>query len=77
RLAFLLYYHPIEVREHGIIQFDINVQEVSTDPESAERLVKDAVAALSGPAPAGSPSCGFCKWNSVVGEWQNSRRTNL
>jgi len=77
RLAYLLYYHPIEVREHGLIQFTISVQEIPTDPEAAERLVKDAVAALSGPAPASSSSCGFCRWNRVVGEWQDTRPTNL
>lgn len=77
RVAYLLYYHPIEVKERGIIQFTISVQEVPTDPEAAERLVKEAVTVLNGPAPPSASSCGFCKWNSVVGEWQNTRRLNL
>ncbi len=77
RVAYLLYYHPVEVKEHGLIQFDISLKEIPTDPEAAERLVKDAVAVLRGPAPPSASSCGFCKWSSVVGEWQTSRRTNL
>ena len=52
RLAYLLYYHPVEVRQQGLIRFEINVKEVPTDPEAAERLVKAAVAVLNGPAPA-------------------------
>jgi hypothetical protein len=77
RLAYLLYYHPVEVKEHGLIQFDISVQEVATDPEGAEHLVKDAVAVLNGPAPASSATCGFCKWMTAVQNWQDSPRLNL
>ena len=76
RLAYLLYYHPIQVKEHGLIQFDISLREMATDPEAAERLVREAVTVLSGPAPPSASSCGFCKWNSEVEEWRNTRRTN-
>jgi len=76
RVAYLLYYHPIEVQERGLIQFHISVQEVPTDPEAAERLVKEAVTVLSGPAPPSAASCGFCKWNSEVEKWRNTSRTN-
>ena len=65
-LAYLLYYHPVEVREHGLIQFDISIREVPSDPEAAERLVKDAVSVLSGPAPPSHPTCGFCNWKDAV-----------
>lgn len=77
RLAYLLYYHPIEVKEHGLIQFHISVQEVPTDPGSAERLVKDAVAVLNGPAPASSSSCGFCRWGHAVQDWEVAPKLNL
>ena len=66
RLAYLLYYHPVEVRERGLIQFDISIREVPSDPEAAERLVKDAVSVLSGPAPPSHPACGFCNWKDAV-----------
>lgn len=77
RLAYLLYYHPVEVRQHGLIQFDINVQEVPTDPEAAERLVKAAVAVLNGPAPASAAACGFCMWQGVVRKWDDADRLNV
>jgi hypothetical protein len=77
RLAYLLYYHPVEVRQHGLIQFDINVQEVATDPEAAERLVKAAVAVLNGPAPASSAECGFCRFNSAIRGWEGVPRLDL
>ncbi len=77
RLAYLLYYHPVEVKQHGLIQFVINVQEVATDPESAERLVKAAVAVLNGPAPASSAECGFCRFNVAVRGWEGVPRLDL
>jgi CRISPR/Cas system-associated exonuclease Cas4 (RecB family) len=77
RLAYLLYYHPIQVKEHGLIQFDISVKEVATDPEAAERLFKDAVSVLNGPVPDSSSSCGFCSWQGVIREWKESRGPGL
>ncbi len=77
RLAYLLYYHPVEVKEHGLIQFEISVQEVQTDPEAAERLVRDALAVLNNPAPPSATACGFCKWNIVVRDWESAPRLDL
>lgn len=77
RLAYLLYYHPVEVKEHGLIRFDISVQDIPTDPEAAERLVRDAVAVLKSPAPASPDSCGFCSWRSAVRQWEDVPRLNL
>ena len=70
RLAYLIYYHPVEVRQHGLIRFDVSVQEVPTDPDAAARLVKDAVSVLNGPAPASSGNCGFCRWNIMNRDWE-------
>ena len=77
RVAYLIYYHPVEVKAHGLIQFQVDVQEVPTDPAAAKALAKDAVAILHGPAPVSSPSCGFCRWNSAVLEWEATPRLNL
>ncbi|MBI2883411.1 MAG: PD-(D/E)XK nuclease family protein [Candidatus Methylomirabilis oxyfera] len=77
RLAYLIYYHPVEVKERGLIQFQVDVHEVPTDPTAAEALVKDAVTALRGPIPAGFASCGFCRWHSAVREWEATPRLNL
>lgn len=77
RLAYLIYYHPVEVKEHGLIQFQVDVQEVPTDPAAAEALVKDAVTVLRRPTPSGSSSCGFCRWHSAVQEWEATPRLNL
>lgn len=77
RLAYLIYYHPVEVNTHGLIQFQVDVHEVATDPGAAEALVKDAVAVLRGHAPVGSSSCGFCRWSRAVLEWEATPRLNL
>jgi hypothetical protein len=76
RVAYLIYYHPVEVKAHGLIQFQVDVQEVPTDPAAAEALAKDAVAILHGPAPVSSSSCGFCRWNSAVLAWEATPRLN-
>jgi len=77
RLAYLLYYHPIQVKEHGLIQFDISVKEVATDPEAAMRLVTDALAVLNGLAPASPAACNFCRWGSAVRNWEGVPRLDL
>ncbi len=77
RLAYLLYYHPVEVKEHGLIQFEISVQEVQADPEAAERLVRDSLAVLNSPVPPSATACGFCKWNIVVRNWESAPRLDL
>lgn len=76
-LAYLIYYHPIEVKEDGLIQFQVDVQGVPTDPAAAEALVKDAVAILHGPVPQTAASCGFCRWSSAIQEWEAAPRLNL
>lgn len=77
RLAYLIYYHPTEVREYGLIQFQVDVREVPTDPVAAETLVRDAVTTLRGPTPAVSSSCGFCCWTRAVQDWESTPRLNL
>jgi CRISPR/Cas system-associated exonuclease Cas4 (RecB family) len=77
RVAYLIYYHPVEVGERGLIRFDISVQDVPTDPDAAARLVKDAVSVLNGPVPASSPSCGFCNWRGAMSDWEGTLRLGL
>jgi len=50
RFACLIYYHPVEVKAHGLIQFQVGVHEVATDLAAAKQFVKTAVAILHGPA---------------------------
>jgi len=76
RVAYLIYYHPVEGKAHSLIRFQVDVQEVPTDPATAEALVKDAVAILHGPAPVSSSSCGFYRWNSAVLAWEATPRLN-
>ena len=77
RVAYLIYYHPVEVKAHGLIQFQVDVQEVPTDPAAAKALAKDAVAILHGPAPVSSSSCGFYRWNGAALAWEAIPRLNL
>jgi len=77
RLAYLLYFHPVEVRERGLVQFEVSVQELTTDPAGAECLVKEALGALGGPVPASAVSCGFCAWSRLLRRWEGTPRLDL
>ena len=77
RLAHLIYYHPIEVKAHGLIQFQVGVHEVATDPAAAKQLVKTAVAILHGPAPASSFLWRFCQWSSAIQGREDAPRLNM
>lgn len=59
-LAYLLYYWPEEVRQDGIVKFQVKPIRIETNIESAKRIVKDAVMLLSSPMPKPAASCEFC-----------------
>lgn len=62
-LGYLVYYHPIAVREHGVVQFEITPKRMASDPARGKKLF-DAAAALlqSGAAAKPSANCEFCPW---------------
>lgn len=61
--AYLVYYHPLEVREGGLVQFEITPKAMKTDPKRAKKLFEDAVALLqSDTLPGCGERCEFCPW---------------
>ena len=62
--AYLVYYYPTEVRENGLVKFDIKPVKVETNLERAKKTFCDAVELLKGPMPERNNNCEYCCWIS-------------
>lgn len=62
--AYLIYYYPEEVRENGIVKFNIKPVRISTDLERAKKTFENAVDFLKGPIPKEHSNCEYCSWIS-------------
>ena len=60
--AYLIYYYPEEVREDGIVKFNIKPVRISTDLERAKKTFENAVDFLKGPIPKEHSNCEYCCW---------------
>lgn len=60
--AYLIYYYPEEVKEDGIVKFNIKPVKVNTDLERAKKTFEDAVGLLRGPIPKQHSDCDYCSW---------------
>ncbi|ODS34021.1 MAG: PD-(D/E)XK nuclease superfamily protein [Candidatus Scalindua rubra] len=58
--AYLVYYYPEEVKEDGIVEFNIKHVRVETNLERANNTFRDAVKLLKGPIPERYSSCEYC-----------------
>ena len=56
--AFLLFYHPKEVKENGEVIFNTDLKKMKVDVKNAEKLFKEAIKLLSGECP--QKSCEWC-----------------
>jgi len=62
--AYLVYYYPEEVKENGIVKFNIKTAKVGTNLERAKKTFCDAVDLLKGPIPKRHSDCDYCSWIS-------------
>lgn len=60
--AYLIFFMPEEVREHGIMKFKIEVKKVKVNPANALKRFNDAIKLLKGKKPARHSKCTFCSW---------------
>lgn len=63
-LAYLVYYKPEAVIEHGVVKFGITVKKMETDIERAKKLFISAIKLIQGPAPRRHSECEFCSWGN-------------
>lgn len=70
-LGYLVYYHPVEVREDGVVQFEITPKAMKSDPKRAKKLFDDALKLLqSDTAPKPGDRCEFCPWGKRQGGYE-------
>jgi len=68
--AFVVFFHPVAMREGGVTQFEISPVEIETDPERAYKEFRAAVALLQNPKPPAKHSdCQFCGYGEHVHEY--------
>lgn len=61
-LAYLVYYFPKEVRENGLVSFNVEVKEVKTNSDDAKKEFERALEVLKSPMPLKHSECAFCSW---------------
>ena len=66
--GYLIYYYPKEVKENGVVVFDIKPIELKIDPERARKTIWDAIKLLSGPIPPHHSECEYCIWGRNNGD---------
>ena len=66
--AYLIFFLPIEVKEHGEVRFDIQVKKVKVDSSRALKTFNEAIKLLNGKRPKKHSKCTFCSW--ADDEWK-------
>lgn len=74
--AYLVYYFPKEVKEHGVVEFEVQAVKISTDTERIRKMFRDAVQLLKGDLPKehrshinGEAQCEFGLWHKLAMEF--------
>ncbi len=62
--AYLVYYYPEEVKEDGMVKFNIKPVKVHINLERAESTFRDAVKLLKGPIPERYGGCEYCRFTN-------------
>jgi len=58
--AYLIYYWPAEVREGGLVKFNVRPMKIETNIASAKKTFQDAVRLLRSPPPPAASVCEYC-----------------
>jgi len=61
--AYLVYYYPEQVRDRGVVQFNVHPVELTLDAKRGRALFEKAVDFLSGPMPSSHKNCEYCSWH--------------
>lgn len=62
--SYLVYYFPKEVKESGVVLFEIKPVKLETDLVRAKKRFEEAVDLLKGPVPEKHSDCEYCSWIS-------------
>ena len=71
-----MYYYPKEVKEHGLVEFEVQPVKIATDKERIRTMFEQAVGLLKGPLPKehaggseGRAGCEFGLWHKLAMEF--------
>ncbi len=74
--AYLVYYYPNEVKEGGVVEFEVKPVRIETNIERIKKMFQDAVDLLNGDLPQehakganGGASCEFGLWHKLAMEF--------
>jgi len=59
---YLVFFMPSEVKENGVVKFDIEVKKVKVDSSRALKRFEEAIKLIKGKRPKAHSSCTFCAW---------------
>lgn len=65
---YLIYFIPLEMKEHGEAKFDLQVKKMNVDSKRALKTFNSALKVLSRKRPAKHSECKFCAW--ADDEWK-------
>lgn len=68
--AYLVYYYPREVKENGIVEFEVKPVKITIDIERSRRMFEKAADLLHGELPE-KHSCEFCIWHKLSMEFES------
>jgi len=60
--AYLIFYHPLKVREQGDVVFNVDLVRMEISVENAMRIFRAALDLLEGEMPEPAEDCEYCKW---------------
>ena len=63
--GYLVYYVPDEVRENGLVQFNVQVIQFVTESDRIMNLIRDVVKVLEGKLPKAGQDCEYCAWGEA------------
>ncbi|MFP4111507.1 MAG: PD-(D/E)XK nuclease family protein [Candidatus Woesearchaeota archaeon] len=62
--TYLLFYHPVSVRENGDVVFDAKLIKIKTDSEKGQEVWRNALNCLEGDIPISADGCEYCTYLS-------------
>ncbi|MCX7661944.1 MAG: PD-(D/E)XK nuclease family protein [Candidatus Omnitrophica bacterium] len=65
-MGYLVYYIPKSFGSKGMIEVEIMVSCIKTDPKFAKETFYQALQVLSKPIPSRNKNCDFCKWTETI-----------
>ncbi len=61
-IGYLVFYSPDKAVKNGLVQFQVDLIKIETDPLRAKKTVADAVHFLKGPLPEPDGKCEYCEY---------------